>query len=101
MKPNRIHLINLLTLFVLGGWQLAPSLGAPEREPISRMRALVNSGGFTAEIRRTFESVSPRLQSYAPDLHDAMSGYLQEIHLSLHMRCAWYYPVINRNQLSQ
>ncbi len=49
-----------------------------EREPISRMRALVNSGGSKEEIRQAFESVSPRLKSFAPDLHRAVSAYLQE-----------------------
>ena len=50
-----------------------------EREPLTRMRRLLRDGGKdVAEMRAAFDTVAPRLETYAPELHDAIAAYLKE-----------------------
>jgi hypothetical protein len=53
-------------------------LFAEEREPLTKLRELFNSGGTTDEIRMAFEKISARLPDYNPDLAKAISEYLRE-----------------------
>lgn len=56
----------------------ASDLFSEEREPLARMRVLINSGGSADEIRAAFDKVAGRLGEYAPDLAKAVSEYLQD-----------------------
>jgi uncharacterized lipoprotein YddW (UPF0748 family) len=49
-----------------------------EREPLARIRSLVREGGAAADMQAAFDKVAERLQTFAPDLHDAVAAYLRE-----------------------
>ncbi len=53
-------------------------LFAEEREPLTKMRDLLRSGGSTDEIRAAFGRISSRLGEYAPDLVKTISQYLDD-----------------------
>ncbi len=53
-------------------------LYSEEREPLTRMRETLRSGGSTDEIRTAFNKVSIRLGEYAPDLARLISQYLSD-----------------------
>jgi hypothetical protein len=57
----------------------ATQLYDEEREPVTRLRRLLRDGGEDlAEMQAAFDKVAPRLETFAPDLHDALAAYLKE-----------------------
>jgi hypothetical protein len=50
-----------------------------ERGPLTRLRGLLRGGGKdVAEMQAAFDRVAPRLKTFAPELHDALAGYLKD-----------------------
>ncbi len=49
-----------------------------ERDPLTKMRELINSGGSISEIRSAYEKVSGRLGQFDPNLGQAISDYLRD-----------------------
>jgi uncharacterized lipoprotein YddW (UPF0748 family) len=49
-----------------------------EREPLTKLRELINSGGSKDEIQAAYAKISGRLPEYDPDLAKAILQYLQD-----------------------
>lgn len=52
-------------------------LFSEERDPLSRMRDLLSSGGSMEELRSSYEKIGGRLNQYAPDLNKSIADYLR------------------------